>query len=246
MKSEYSVVMLPGDGTGIDVSQEALRVLRSIEQHHEFSFNVEEIPCGGKYYLDNGRDRACRLRSEMCRIRPDSAWRSRLASPDHPGPVTMDNGKMAGYSAVIGNRLKLDLYANVRPVKLLPGIKHKISGENREIWAAKNVDMVFLRENTEGLYAGESDITRKDGVIVRATDTRVITRRACERILRMGFEIAQTRHGAPKDGVKKVTLIVKNNVLDGCRLFAEVFEAVGEDFPEITERLLWSMHSLNG
>ena len=237
MKSEYSVVMLPGDGTGIDVSQEALRVLRTIEEHHEFSFNVDEIPCGGKYYLDTGRDWP--LGSEAKCAGSDLILLGAVGwpSPDHPGPVTMDNGKMAGYSAVIGNRLKLDLYANVRPVKLLPGIKHKISGENREIWAAKNVDMVFLRENTEGLYAGESEITRKEGVIVRATDTRVITRQACERILRMGFEIAQNRDGAPKDGVKRVTLIVKNNVLDGCRLFAEVFEEVGQDFPEITREI---------
>ena len=237
MKSEYSVVMLPGDGTGIDVSQEALRVLRTIEEHHEFSFNVEEIPCGGKYYLDKGRDWP--VGSEAKCAESDLILLGAVGwpSPDHPGPVTMANGKMAGYSAVIGNRLKLDLYANVRPVKLLPGIKHKISGENREIWAAKNVDMVFLRENTEGLYAGESEITRKEGVIVRATDTRVITRQACERILRMGFEIAKNRDGAPKDGVKKVTLIVKNNVLDGCRLFAEVFEEVGKDFPEITREI---------
>ena len=237
MKSEYSVVMLPGDGTGIDVSQEALRVLRTIEEHHEFSFNIDEIPCGGKYYLDTGRDWP--LGSEAKCAESDLILLGAVGwpSPDHPGPVTMDNGKMAGYSAVIGNRLKLDLYANVRPVKLLPGIKHKISGENREIWAAKNVDMVFLRENTEGLYAGESEITRKEGIIVRATDTRVITRQACERILRMGFEIAQNRDGAPKDGVKRVTLIVKNNVLDGCRLFAEVFEEVGKDFPEITREI---------
>src|SRR4030095_723684 len=86
------------------------------------------------------------------------------AGPDG-APVTMRDGKMAGWSPVIGNRMKLDLYANVRPVRCLPGTKHGISGQFSSVWRPDAVDMVILRENTEGLYSGIGERTRE-----RATD----------------------------------------------------------------------------
>ena len=97
----------------------------------------------------------------------------------------MENGKMAGYSPVIGNRLNLDLYANVRPVKLFDGVKTRISGERKQVWDAKNVDMVFLRENTEGLYTGIGGVVRPGGVGQVASDTRIIT--GILRVIRMAL-----------------------------------------------------------
>ena len=88
---------------------------------------------------------------------------------------------MAGYSPVIGNRVTLDLYANVRPVKLLPGVRHGISGEFKSVWKPENVDMVMVRENTEGLYADMGGTLATGGVGSVATDVRVITRHASER-----------------------------------------------------------------
>ena len=235
MKQTYSIVLLPGDGTGVEVAQQSKRLLNALAEKCNISFDMMEIPCGGKYYLEHGRDWP--EGSEDICAQADLILLGAVGwpSPDGKGPVTMSDGKMAGYSPVIGNRLKLDLYANVRPVKLLSGVKHQISGASAQVWKPENVDMVFLRENTEGLYAGVSEVFTKDGITTKATDTRVITRRACERIVRMAFEIAQQRNGAPKDQVKRVTLIVKNNVLDGCRLFHEVFQEVGESFPEIEQ-----------
>ena len=95
--------------------------------------------------------------------------------------------------------------------------------------------MVFLRENTEGLYAGIGGRVSPGGVGQVATDTRVITRFATERIVRKAFEIAMKRNGAPKDGVKRVTCIVKNNVLHGCRLFHDIFREIGAEYPEVEQ-----------
>jgi 3-isopropylmalate dehydrogenase len=132
---------------------------------------------------------------------------------------------------VIGNRMKLDLYANVRPVRCLPGTKHGISGQHTSVWKPEAVDMVILRENTEGLYSGIGERTRD-----RATDLRVITQRASERVIRKAFEVSRERDkGAPSDGKKRVTCIVKHNVLQGCRLFLDVFRAVGKEFPDIEQ-----------
>lgn len=145
----------------------------------------------------------------------------------------MPDGKMAGWSPVIGNRIKLDLYANVRPVKLYPGVRTRISGTPTAIWKPENVDMVFIRENTEDLYCGMGGVLAPGGRDLLATDTRVITRAASERVIRLAFELARKRDGAPKDGKKRVTAIVKNNVLEGCRLFARVFAEIGAEYPDV-------------
>ncbi len=235
MKHAYSIVLLPGDGTGVEVAQQAKRLLNALAQHCALTFDMQEIPCGGQYYLEHGRDWPEGSHEQCAQADLILLGAVGWPSPDGKGPVTMTDGKMAGYSPVIGNRLKLDLYANVRPVKLLHGVKHQISGRAQQVWQPENVDMVFLRENTEGLYSGVSEVFTENGITTKATDTRVITRRACERIVRMAFEIAQQRDGAPKDKQKRVTLIVKNNVLDGCRLFHDVFQEVGQSYPEIEQ-----------
>ena len=233
MNRTYSITILPGDGTGVEVAKEARRILHFTSEAFGVDFKITEVPCGGQYYLKHGQDwpegahETC-ANSDLILLGA-VGW----PAPDGNGPVTMSDGRMAGYSPVIGNRVNLDLYANVRPVKLLPGVTHQISGEPTQVWKPENVDMVFLRENTEGLYAGVSEVFSRDGVTYKATDTRIITRPACERIIRMAFEIAQTRGGAPKDGIQRVTLIVKNNVLDGCRLFADVFQEIGAEYPHI-------------
>jgi 3-isopropylmalate dehydrogenase len=148
-------------------------------------------------------------------------------------PVTMPDGqggeKMAGWSPVIGNRRELDLYANIRPVRCLPGTKHGLSGRFREVWTPETVDMVIIRENTEGLYSGIGERTHE-----RATDLRVITRRASERVIRAAFELSRRRgKGAPSDGKPRVTCIVKHNVLFGCRLFVDVFREIATEYPGI-------------
>lgn len=235
MSKNYQMVLLPGDGTGIEVAAQARRVLETVESKTDVRFTIEEIPCGGEYFLEHGRDwpegagEACAKADVV--LLGAVGW----PSPDGNGPVTMPNGKMAGYSPVIGNRLELDLYANIRPVKLFEGVKARISGKHKSVWEAGEVDMVFLRENTEGLYAGIGGRLSPGGVGTVATDTRVITRVASERIIRKAFEIAMKRNGAPKDGKKRVTCIVKNNVLHGCRLFHDIFREVGAEFPEVEQ-----------
>jgi 3-isopropylmalate dehydrogenase len=143
----------------------------------------------------------------------------------------MKDGKMAGWSPVIGNRMKLDLYANIRPVKTLPGMKHGISGSFTSVWKPDKVDMVIIRENTEGLYSG---VGERDAQ--RATDVRVITQRASERVIRKAFELSRERgKGAPADGKKRVTCIVKHNVLQGCKLFLDVYRQVAKEFPDVEQ-----------
>ena len=235
----YDIVLLPGDGIGREVIDEATALLTMVAKAIGVELATESIPCGGQFYLaDGARDwpegAGDRCRKAHAILLGAVGW----PSPDGGGPVTMADGRMAGYSAVIGNRIELDLYANVRPVKLFPGVKHVISGHARQVWDPTNVDMVIVRENTEDLYVGMGGILRTGGVATVATDTRIITRAASERIIRYAFELSKKRgRGAPKDGKKRVTCIVKNNVLDGCRLFADIFRQIGAEYGDIDQEL---------
>jgi isocitrate/isopropylmalate dehydrogenase len=231
---KIDVVALPGDGTGPEVLAQGLRVLRVVGARTGVDFAVEEIPCGGQFYLKHGSRDWPEGAEERCSA-ADVILLGAVGWPDANGaPVTMKDGKMAGYSAVIGNRVRLDLYANMRPVLLLPGVQHRLHGKNRVVWDADKVDMHIVRENTEGLYSGIGGILAPGGVRTVATDVRIITRAASERVCRFAFELSRKRgRGAPKDGKKRVTCILKDNVLRGCQLFGQVFREVGEGYPDV-------------
>ena len=228
------VVALPGDGTGPEVMAQGLRVLHAVGKQTGVEFEIEEIPCGGQYYLQHGSRDWPEGSEERCAA-ADVILLGAVGWPAANGaPVTMKDGKMAGWSPVIGNRGRLDLYANVRPVKLYPGVSHRIHGKQKRVWDADKVDMVIIRENTEGLYSGAGGILAPGGRQEVAIDNRIITRRASERVIRFAFELARKRGtGAPKDGKKRVTAILKDNVLRGCQMFGAIFREIGSEYPDV-------------
>ncbi|MEE9382082.1 MAG: isocitrate/isopropylmalate family dehydrogenase [Nannocystaceae bacterium] len=231
----YQLVTLPGDGTGPEVMREGLRVLDAVSRPLGIEWAAEEIPCGGQYYLEHKTSDWPEGSHEKCKA-ADLVLLGAVGwpSPDGKGPVTMPDGKMAGFSPVIGNRTRLDLYANVRPVKLYPGVAHRIHGAHKQVWEAGKVDMLMIRENTEGLYSPTGGKLAPGGITHTAIDTRVITRHGSERVIRFAFEACRRRgKGAPKDGKLRVTAIVKDNVLHGCQLFRDIFFEIGEAYPEI-------------
>ena len=231
-----SVVALGGDGTGPEVLEHSLKVLRVIGEWSGIDFQVEPIECGGQYYLKHGRDWPAGSEQRCSDADVILLGAVGWPAPDGSGPVTMSNGKMAGWSPVIGNRIRLDLYANIRPVKLYRGVKQRIHGKPQSVWQPGLVDMVILRENTEDLYSGVGGTLSPGGLDKVAIDTRVITREASEKVIRRAFEVCRARsQGAPKDGKKRVTAVVKDNVMQGCKLFAKVFREVGKEYPEIEQ-----------
>lgn len=240
--SDYRIAILPGDGTGKEVAIEAQRILDSIEANTNFGFEQTVIPCGGKHYLDSGEEWA-EGSFEFCRDEADAIY---LGAIGHPW-ATLDNGDLAGGSVILGMRSGFDLYANVRPIKLYEGVPHKIHGKFTQVWQPGMVDMTILRENTEGLY--HSLLRRSaDRALGRepyeppqlefpgltgdvAYDPRPISSNGSERLIHMGFEIAETRNGAPIDGVQRVTCVDKSNVTRGCQLFRSVFDNVAKGYP---------------
>lgn len=230
----YRIVLLPGDGIGVEVTAQAVQVLEAVGGLTGLRFDFDEIPAGAAYYREHGRDWP-EGSEERC-ASADAILLGAIGLPAQEGghgSLLRSDGKMAGWSAIVGNRIKLDLYANVRPVKLYPGVRHYVSGSHKQVWDPENVDMVFIRENTEDLYAGSGGILAPGGVAQVATDTRIVTRASSERVIRLAFETAMARQGAPGDKTRRVTAVVKDNILYGCRLFVKVLEEVGAEYPQV-------------
>ena len=241
--SDYTVAILPGDGTGREVALEAQKILQTIEQHTNFGFDQHVIQCGGQHYKETGEEWA-EGSFEFCRDDADAIFLGAIGAPG----VRLPNGDLAGGSVILGLRSGLDLYANIRPIKLYEGVQHKIHGQFTQVWQPGMVDMTILRENTEGLYhallrrSADRALGRDeyeppamefpgiDGEV--AYDARPISRHGSSRLIEMGFNIAQTRNGAPGDGVNRVTCIDKSNVTRGCQLFREIFTEIAQRYPE--------------
>ena len=242
--SGYRLTVLPGDGTGREVIAEAMRIVEPLEANSPLSFDVTEIPCGGQYYLETGEEWP-EGSFEHCRDNSDAIL---LGAIGWPG-ARMPNGDMAGGQVILGLRSGLDLYANIRPVKLYEGVQHKVHGEHTDIWDPDLVDMVLIRENTEGLYhsllrrSAQAAVGAKDEPLPTpefpglegeeiAWDPRPITRRGSERVIRFAFELAKRRQNHLQTP-QKVTCVDKSNVLRGCRLFRGVFDEIAEEFDGI-------------
>ena len=214
----YQIAVVHGDGIGPEVCQAAINVLKATAVSNALSF--VEYQAGASHYLKTGTafpEETYSGCKEAAAILHGAAGL--------PG-VTYADGTETGIEFGLQLRFRLDLYANVRPIKLRPGVTSRLRDRN-----PGDIDYVILRENTEGLYAA-----RGQGVNLRdelAVDSLVVTRKGIERICRAAFEIARKRNGAPGDGKKRVTVCDKANVLRTYAFFRKVFNEVAEQYPDI-------------
>jgi isopropylmalate/isohomocitrate dehydrogenase-like protein len=192
----YKIAVIPGDGIGKTVVPEAVRVLESTGLEFDFQY----MKVGYEVFKEVG---ASVPEDVLSKIKETQACLF--------GATTTPVGVADYRSAVVTLRRALDLYANVRPTKSYP-IRSSV----------KDVDLVIVRENTEGLYSG-IEFELEDS----AFTLRMITRRASERIARFAFNLAMKRN-------RKVTVVSKANVLrKSCGLFREVSLLVAKDYPEV-------------
>ncbi|MBU7015203.1 MAG: isocitrate/isopropylmalate dehydrogenase family protein [Theionarchaea archaeon] len=221
----YRIIFLPGDGVGREVTREGRKVLEAVSDHYGISFHCESYSCGGQYYLETGKECADEA-FEDCK-KADAVV---LGAIGWPG-ATLPDGNLAGAGVVFGLRFGLDLYANVRPTKLYPGVRHRICNEFRQVWKPESVDFVIVRENTEGCYTPTRGFLKRGGITELAVDSRIITRKGCERVIRFAFKLCMNRKGAPKDGKRRVTCVDKSNVMNGCQLFRQVYDEIAPTYP---------------
>ncbi len=216
---EFSVAMIPGDGVGLEVMPEARRVLDTVSEPSGVSFRYTELEWGTAYYLRHGQmmpdDGIDQLRSF------DAILLGAVGHPEVPDHTTL-NGLL------LPIRRGFDQYACVRPAKLYPGVSTPLSRPDR-------IDLVIVRENTEGEYSQAGGFLYRHTPDEVAIQTALFTRRGVERIVRFAFELARTR-GAKK----RVTSITKSNAQGySMVLWDDTFAEVARDYGDIeTESLL--------
>jgi 3-isopropylmalate dehydrogenase len=217
--SSYDLAIVGGDGIGPEVCDAALEVVKTAVGPDR-TLNCQNYQAGADCYSTTGIAFPEET-LEGCK----SADAILHGAAGLPG-VLYPDGTEAGQDFTLQLRMALDLYANIRPIKLYEGVSSAL--KNRE---PGDIDYVIVRENTEGLYA-----SRGAGVVLGddvATDTMMITKKGVERIVRHAAELARSRNGAPSDGVSRVTIVDKSNVLRSFALFRKIATGVMEDYPDI-------------
>ncbi len=215
----YRIAVLPGDGIGPEVTDEALRVLKAAAVCFEFEFETTSYPVGGAA-LDAGEEVLPPVTLEAC-LAADAVLLGAVGGPkwDNVPPDKRPE------RALLALRKGLGVYANLRPVVVPPGMT---SSSPLRAEFVDGTDLIVVRELTGGIYFGESFVERDDaGVVQRAGNTMLYSREEVERVARTAFEVAVRRSG-------KVTSVDKANVLDVSRLWRDAVQEVQEnEYPDV-------------
>ena len=212
----YKIAVIPGDGIGPEVINSGVEVLKVLSKT-EPNLNIEftTFDWGGDYFRKNGEMMPETGVEQLKEY--DTIYFGSAGDPDIPDHVTL-----------WGLRLKicqgLDQYANLRPVRLLPGINSPL----RDV-SEKDIDWSFIRENSEGEYSGIGGRSHKGYSHDTSMDITLFTRKGVERIQKFAFEIARSR---PR---KLLTLVTKSNAQrHGMVMWDEIFEEVSQDYRDVT------------
>ena len=216
MAKTHRIAVIPGDGTGPEVVAEGLKVLKAAAGRFGIQFEFQPYDLGGERYLRTGEVLPESVLAELRTM--DAIFLGAIGHPQVK-PGILEQGLL------LKLRFELDQYINLRPVKLYPGVKTPLRDKGPE-----DIDLVVVRENTEGLYAGTGGFLRKGTPHEVAIQTSVNTRKGVERCVRFAFEYCKQRNKK-----KKLTLCGKTNVLTfAFDLWERTFYEVAREYPQIS------------
>ena len=188
----YTIAHLPGDGIGPEVTEVARDCVDTVALSRGFVVEWQSSPLGARHYLSTGEVLPDAALDELRKV--DAILLGAVGSPDVP-PGVLERGLL------LRLRAELDLYVNLRPSKLRPGVTGAVAGLD-----PAGLDFVIVRENTEGLYAGAGGIVHRGTAFESATEESLNTRAGVERCVRYAAGLAARRRGG-------LTLVHKTNVL---------------------------------
>jgi tartrate dehydrogenase/decarboxylase/D-malate dehydrogenase len=211
----YRIAAIPGDGIGAEVIPAGLELLQALAAKEAFRIDATVLDWSSKRYLETGKYIPPGGLDELRRC--DAIFFGAVGAPEVPDHVSLWELRLAICQG-------FDQYANVRPARILPGVKSVVP----------DIDWVIVRENTEGEYSGSGGRVHQGLPEEIATETSVFTRKGVERVQRFAFDLARKR---PR---KQLTLVTKSNAQrHGMVLWDEVFYEVAKDFPGVkTDRIL--------
>ncbi len=214
MSKEYAIAVVPGDGIGPEVVGEGMRVLERVAAIEGFRARTTIYPFGAEHYLKTRE------------VFPETAFgevkRQHAILLGAIGDPRVEVGLLE-FGIIAKLRFELDLYVNLRPVRLYA--EHLCPLKDKK---PEDVDFIVVRENTEDAYAGMRGFFKKGTPDEVATQEIIFTRKGVERVIRYAFELARRR-----DKAKKLTLVDKANAVRAMDLWTRTFEEVGRQYSDI-------------
>ncbi|MGI6097049.1 MAG: 3-isopropylmalate dehydrogenase [Dethiobacteria bacterium] len=211
----YKIAVVPGDGTGPEQVREGLKVLQAVGEKEGFKLETVEYPFGGEHYMKTGEFLPDAALDELKEF--DAIYLGAIGHPDVK-PGILEKG------ILLKMRFELDLYINLRPVKLYPGVDTPLKNKGPD-----DIDFVVVRENSEGLYVGAGGFIKKGTPDEIAIQESINTYKGVERCLRYAFEYCRQRKKK-----NKLTLCGKTNVLTyAFDLWERIFNQLSAEYPEI-------------
>ena len=211
----YAFAVLPGDGIGPEVVAEGVKVLERVAKIEGFSFETTRYPFGAEHYLKTKETLPASALEEMKGM--DAILLGAIGDP------RIEVGFLER-AIISGLRFGLDLYVNLRPVRLFAEHLCPLKDKGPE-----DVDFIVVRENTEDVYTGIGGIFKKGTPDEVAIQEMIFTRKGTERVVRYAFDLARRRAKQ-----KKLLLIDKANAIRAMDLWTRTFEEVGAEYPDIT------------
>lgn len=211
------IAVIPGDGIGTEVTPAALHVLEAAARPAGVQLETKDHPWGCEYYRETGRMMAADALEQLRAC--DAIVLGAIGHPSVPDHVSV-------WELILPIRQQFEQYVNLRPMRLLPGVSGPLAGRT-----AADIDMVCIRENSEGEYAGAGGRVHRGTPYEVAQQTGVFTRMGIERVVRYAFEVARQR---PRRLLASAT---KSNALQHSMvLWDEVVDAVASDYADVTCR----------
>ena len=218
--SSYNVAIIPGDGVGNEIADEAVKILQASAQKYGFGIKTASFEWGCDYYLKHRK------------MMPDDVLETLKDFDALFLGCVGDANKVPDHISLIlilSIRKGFDQYINLRPIKLYPGIDSPIKGASPE-----SVDMVVVRENTEGEYSGTGGFFKLGTPDAVATQTAIFSQKGCERVMRYAFDLARDRKKLGNSPAGMVTNCTKSNALNYSMVFWDrVYNQVAQDYPDI-------------
>lgn len=212
----YKIALLPGDGIGPEIVEQAVKVLQAVGQKSGLSFEFTEAVVGATA-IDKTGDPFPQKTLQVC-MDSDAVLFGAIGDPKYDNDP---KARVRPEQGLLAMRKKLGLYANIRPVNTFDSLIHKSPLRTDLVQGA---DFVVVRELTGGIYFGEPRGRSEDQQT--AYDTSIYTRKEVERIVKLGFEYAAKRR-------KKLTVVDKANVLATSRLWRETVQEMSTRYPDI-------------
>jgi 3-isopropylmalate dehydrogenase len=214
-KRHYAFAVLPGDGIGPEVVAEGVKVLERVSKIEGFTFETTRYPFGAEHYLKSKETLPPSALEEMKGM--DAILLGAIGDP------RIEVGFLER-AIISGLRFGLDLYVNLRPVRLFA--EHLCPLKDK---GPDDVDFVVVRENTEDVYTGIGGIFKKGTPDEVAIQEMIFTRKGTERVIRYAFELAKKRARQ-----NKLLMVDKANAIRAMDLWTRTFEEVGAEYPTIT------------